>query len=200
MNDTTGSPSSDLPSGRFVLRIDPTLHATLREAASRAGVSLNEYCARKLADGGLAGSGPAWKAVERASAVLDDDLVGVAVYGSWARGETGDLSDVDVLVVVDADRPVTRGLYRRWDEEPVFWADPDSPAGEGRRVEPHFVHLPPSGEVPSGTWAEIALDGIVVFDPDLALSRRLVELRASILEGRVERHEVHGQPYWVEAR
>ena len=36
-------------SGRFVLRIDPGLHGALRKAARAAGVSLNEYCARKLA-------------------------------------------------------------------------------------------------------------------------------------------------------
>lgn len=192
--------SGDLPSGRFVLRIDPRLHATLREAAARSGLSLNEYCARKLAGGGLGGSGPAWKAVERASAVLGEDLQGVAVYGSWARGEAGDLSDIDVLLVVVGSRPITRDLYRHWDEEPLVWPDPGPDPQRRRRVEPHFVHLPPAGAVPSGTWAEVALDGIVVFDPDLVVSRRLVEFRASILGGDLERHEVHGQPYWVEAR
>lgn len=200
MSDTTSSGRRDLPSGRFVLRIDPTLHATLREAAARTDLSLNEYCARKLAGGGLGASGPGWRALERASAVLGDDLVGVAVYGSWARGEAADLSDVDVLIVVEGRRPITRDLYRLWDEKPVLWSAPDSDPEEGRRVEPHFVHLPPVGEVPSGTWAEVALDGIVLFDPDLAVSRRLVGLRASILGGDLVRREIHGQPYWVEAR
>jgi len=35
--------------GRFLLRISPGLHAALREAATAQGLSLNDYCARKLA-------------------------------------------------------------------------------------------------------------------------------------------------------
>ncbi len=191
MSDTTSSedPSRDLPSGRFLLRIDPGLHAALRTAADQADLSLNEYCARKLAGGGVGLADPGWQAVERAAAVVGGSLIGVAVYGSWARGEAMETSDVDVLVVVDASTPITRRLYRRWDEEPVRW--------EGRSVEPHFVHFPLSGSGPSGTWAEVALDGIVLFDRDLALSRRLVEFRKRILDGAVGRREIHGQPYWV---
>ena len=158
-------------------------------AAGQAGLTLNEYCARKLAGGGVGLGDPGWQAVERAAAVVGDSLAGVAVYGSWARGETTETSDVDVLVVVDSSTPITRGLYRRWDEEPVHW--------EGRRVEPHFVHPPLPGQTPTGTWAEVALDGIVLFDRDLGLSRRLVQLRKSILDGTMERREIHGQPYWV---
>lgn len=113
------------------------------------------------------------------------------MYGSWARGEAASGSDVDVLIVVDREVPVVRALYHRWDEEPVWW--------EGRRVEPHFVHLPAPGETPSGTWAEVAVDGIVLFDRDLTVSRRLVELRNRIAEGGLVRGEAHGQPYWMEA-
>jgi len=191
MNDTTPSEegSTDLPSGRFLLRIDPGLHAALRVAADQADLSLNEYCARKLAGGGVGMSDPSWQAVERATSVIGPALLGVAVYGSWARGESMETSDVDILVVLDSTTPVTRSLYRRWDEEPVRW--------DGRRVEPHFVHLPAAGHGPTGTWAEVALDGIVLFDRDLVLSRRLVEFRKMILDGSLERREIHGQPYWV---
>lgn len=132
---------------------------------------------------------PGWQAVERAAAVVGGALMGVAVYGSWARGEPMETSDVDVLVVVEPSTPITRGLYRRWDQEPVRW--------EGRSVEPHFVHLPPPGLGPTGTWAEVALDGIVLLDRDLVLSRRLVEFRSRILDGSMKRKEIHGQPYWV---
>jgi predicted nucleotidyltransferase len=190
--NTRDLPVDELPSGRFVLRLDPTLHAALREAAARADLSLNEYCARKLASGGIGLGAPGWHAVERAAAVLGRSLVGVAVYGSWARDEMAEGSDVDVLVVVEDATPITRELYRRWDEEPVRW--------QGRRVEPHFVNLPPAEALPSGTWAEVALDGIVLFDRDLTVSRCLVGLRKLILDGSLERREAHGQPYWVEAR
>jgi hypothetical protein len=132
---------------------------------------------------------PGWQAVERAAAVVGGALMGVAVYGSWARGEPMETSDVDVLVVVEPSTPITRGLYRRWDQEPVGW--------EGRSVEPHFVHLPPPGQWPTGTWAEVALDGIVLLDRNLVLSRRLVEFRRRVLDGSMKRREIHGQPYWV---
>lgn len=190
MHDTNEA-KGPRPSGRFVLRLDPRLHDVLRRAAAEAGLSLNEYCVRKLYSAGPGVSDPGWQAVERATATVEAGLVGVVVYGSWARGEAASGSDVDVLIVVDREVPVVRGLYRQWDEEPVSWG--------GRRVEPHFVHLPVPGETPSGTWAEVAVDGIVLFDRDLTVSRRLVELRSLIAEGGLVRREAHGQPYWMEA-
>ncbi len=188
MSDTKAV-DAELPSGRFVLRLDPRLHGTLRRAAAEAELSLNEYCMRALA-GSRGVAGPGWRAVERAAETVDAGLVGVVVYGSWARGEAVAGSDVDVLVVVDREVPVVRSLYRRWDEEPVWW--------EGWRVEPHFVHLPPVDERPSGTWAEVAIDGIVLFDRDLEVARALVRLRRLIVDGGLVRGEAHGQPYWME--
>lgn len=185
MSDTT------TPSGRFLLRIDPALHALLRDQAEAAGISLNELCARKLARPGIGTAGPAAEAVRRAASVTGGGLEGVLLFGSWARGEAGDRSDVDLLVVVAPHVAVERGLYRRWDDEPLRW--------EGRRVEPHFVHLPEPGARVTGLWAEAAVDGVVLFDPDLSLSRRLVEVRRRIVSRRLVRREVHGHPYWVEA-
>ena len=98
---------------------------------------------------------------------------------------------MDVLVVVQPTMRLTRGLYRRWDEEPVWWA--------GRSVEPHFVQLPAAGAAAGGLWAEVALDGIVVHERDYRLSRWLIQVRASILSGRMARRVVHGQAFWTEA-
>ncbi len=188
MNDTISSP---LPSGRFLLRIDPTLHALLRDEAEGSGLSLNEYCARRLAAPGLAVGGPAVEVVRRAVAVTEGHLRGLLVFGSWARNELTDDSDVDLLVVADGDVTVERGLYRRWDASPVRW--------HGLRVEPHFVHLPGPADRVTGLWAEAALDGVVLFDPDFSLSRHLVHVRKSIVTGVLIRREIHGHPYWVEA-
>jgi len=179
-----------LPSGRFVLRIDPCLHAALKDRAREAGVSLNEYCARALALPATHFQGPAAEAVGRAAGLVGDALLGVAVFGSWARQESGRGSDVDLLIIVEDGFAIGRGLYRRWDESPVFW--------EGHPVEPHFVHLPPSGTRLSGMWAEVAIDGVVIFERELVLSRRLVEFRQVIASGRLLRRRSHGQPYWVE--
>jgi predicted nucleotidyltransferase len=180
-------------SGRFVLRIDPGLHGALREAARAAGSSLNEYCARKLATPLASFDG--WEmtseAIRRAAQVVGGNLVGVVAFGSWARAELHAESDVDILVVVDDTLKLSRDLYLKWDEAPVRW--------QGRRVEPHFVHLPDPSRLPLGLWAEVAIDGIVLFSRDLLLPSLLVRVRHDIAAGRIIRRVVHGQSYWTDA-
>ena len=178
-------------SGRFVLRIEPGLHQALRAAARECGVSLNDYCARRLAaPANCCEAGDAARALQRAVVLLGDALVGVVAFGSWVRGEAGVTSDVDLLVVVDGRVALTREIYRRWDDAPVLW--------DGREVEPHFVHLPDAGAVTGGVWAEAAMDGVVLFERRLSVSRRLAAVRRHILSGRLVRRRVHGQPYWAE--
>lgn len=179
-------------SGRFVLRIDPGLHAALRKAANESGVSLNDYCARKLAApmGNVVALGGGTAAVERAAHLFGPRLIGVAAFGSWARGELSESSDVDLLVCVESSVALTRALYRRWDERPTTWNE--------RTLEPHFVHLPESEARLSSVWAEVALDGVVLFERDFHISSKLVQVRHEILSGRFVRRVVHGQPYWTE--
>jgi len=179
-------------SGRFLLRIEPQLHAALRDAARRAGLSLNELCARKLAAPQLeAGTpSPAAAALQRAAALLGSDLVAVAAIGSWARDESFAGSDVDLLIAVDPARGLTRELYREWDADPPRWGE--------REIDVHFAHLP-APEAPVGAiWAECAIDGIVLFERDFALSARLARIRRDIASGRLVRRTAHGQPYWSE--
>lgn len=130
-------------------------------------------------------------AVERAAAVAGASLLGVAVFGSWARGTLGDRSDVDLLIVLDGTVAVGRDLYRAWDRAPLSW--------DGHPVEPHFVQLPAPGAPLSSVWAEVAVDGTVLFERDFAVSRHLVGIRQAITAGRIVRRVIHGQPYWVEA-
>jgi len=179
------------PSGRFVLRLDPALHARLRDTAGRLDISLNEYCSRILAAPGSRALVPAGEVIQRLHARFGRNLAGVVVYGSWARGELVSTSDVDLLVVLSPDVPIRRSLYREWDD--------DDPRWDGRVVEPHFVHLAGVGGEISGTWAEAAVEGIVLLDPELTISRRLMGIRRRIAEGEIVRRLVHGQPYWVQA-
>lgn len=179
-------------SGRFVLRLPPALHAALQAAAREAGVSLNEYCLRRLTapSTGLGLGADAAGLLARAAALFGEALVGVVVYGSWARGEAVAESDVDVLVVVERQVALSRALYRTWDEAPVTW--------QGRRVDPHFVH--PLGERRlAGVWGEAAVDGVVLFERGLRISTDLARVRRDIAAGRLVRRLVHGQPYWTEA-
>jgi predicted nucleotidyltransferase len=179
-------------SGRFVLRIDSGLHAALRNAANESGVSLNDYCARKLAApvGNVVALGEGTAAIERAAHLFGPKLVGVAAFGSWAREELSESSDVDLLVCVESSVALTRALYRRWDEHPTTWNE--------RTLEPHFVHLPQSEARVGSVWAEVALDGVVLFERDFRISSKLVQVRHEILSGKIVRRIVHGQPYWTE--
>ena len=123
--------------------------------------------------------------------MFGEHLVAVAVFGSWVRREAVAGSDVDVLVVVDPEVPITRRLYRLWDEGPIAWA--------GRPTEPHFLQLPAPGTVVAGLWAEVALDPVVLFERGLALSAHLARVRRDIVAGRIVRRMAHGQPYWTKA-
>ncbi|KPK56746.1 MAG: hypothetical protein AMS21_12540 [Gemmatimonas sp. SG8_38_2] len=131
------------------------------------------------------------QAVRRAAQVVGEELISVVAFGSWAREELHEHSDVDILVVVDESLELSRDLYLRWDEAPITW--------RGRRVEPHFVHLPDPARMPLGLWSEVAIDGIVLFTRDLQLPSLLVRLRHDIAAGRIVRRVVHGQSYWTAA-
>ena len=178
-------------SGRFVLRMEPALHAVLQDAARASGLSLNTYCVRQLeaAALGVASDTEATSLVAHARAVAGDALSAIVLHGSWVRGEATQDSDVDVLIVVDRSLMLSLDLYRAWDAQAMAW--------RGRRVDAHFVYLG-SGREPSGLWAELAVDGIVLFERDWELSAHLARIRRTIAAGRLVRRVVHGQPYWTE--
>ena len=49
----------------------------------------------------------------------------------------------------------------------------------------------------SGFWAEVALDGLVLFERELVVSRRLAAVRRRVLRGELFRRVAGGHPYWV---
>jgi hypothetical protein len=187
------SSASARVSGRFLLRIEPGLHARLQAAARALGLSLNEFCGRRLGVPGPAvlmhpGAGAA---VERALAQFGEALDGLIVYGSFARGDATDQSDVDLLVVVDPAVGLTRALYREWDARPITWA--------GRHVDPHFTHIPRDRRTAPGSWCEAAIDGVVLWERAGIVTRQLAAVRGDIAAGRLVKRTAHGQPYWTVA-
>lgn len=86
--------------------------------------------------------------------------------------------------------PRLHGLLRREWEAGV-------PPWDGRDVDLHFVHLPDPAAAVSGSWAEAAVCGIVLYDRDLVVSRRLIAIRGRIASGELVRRMAQGQPYWI---
>jgi len=174
------------------MRFPPAVHQRLVAAARADGLSLNEYCVRRLArpDTAAAPGEDAARLLARAEAVAPGQVIGIVLYGSWARGEASAASDVGALIVVETALPLSRALYRLWDAAPVQWQE--------RRVDAHFVHPPADATRPGSVWAEVAVDGQVVHDGGGRIAVILAAVRGAIADGRLLRRRAHGQPYWTE--
>ena len=182
------------PSGKFVLRLPSKLHGSLKNIAAQKGVSLNELCRRivesyvvglQVGEGSSTEDGQhRWLDVLRK--LPAGSILGVILFGSTARGESHSSSDIDLLIVLTADLPVTRSLYALWDENLIE-----------ERYSPHFVHLPESISTAGSLWFEAALDGIVLNEQGRSISRFLGRIRRKIASGGLERKIAYGQPYWI---
>ena len=180
-------------SGRFVLRTSPEIHASAKRRAAQLDISLNELCLRAVEayltqdrtiedlDSYVESS-----LVSRAKQHMGNNLEGLLLFGSTARGESRDGSDVDLLIVVSPDLTLTRQLYTRWDRE--FTEE---------RLSPHFTHLPLSLEHAGSIWFEVAVDGILLFERERNITRFLSEIRRAIATGHLVRKAAYGQPYWL---
>jgi len=190
-------------SGRFVLRIDPALHEQLRRVAEREDCSLNQLCGDLLRkallsgtpvrnSGGIAGTWVPSALIHTVVGSLGNQLEGVVLFGSAARGQMWPQSDIDLLLVLRPDVPITRELYSKWET-----AIGPSTKPMGRRVSPHFVALPRDARRAGGLWFEVALDGVILWDPQLRVAQMLSSLRQEMAKGAMVRRFAHGHPYWV---
>ena len=176
---------------RFLLRLPARLHRELADRARRLGLSLNEYCVRRLSSPEApVVRVPQFSAVvDHARQVAGDTLIGLILHGSWTRGEARATSDIDVLVVLDRAVPLSRALYRQWDATPVVL--------DGRAVDIHFLHLPPDAARAGAVWCEAAVEGRILLDRDGRVEDTLLAIRREIADGRLVRKQSHGQPYWT---
>jgi predicted nucleotidyltransferase len=187
----------------LILRVPASLHRRLKQEARWAETSLNRYCAGLLS-GRTSGSMtshldplPAPAASLRAESLpglsdnvletLGEKIDGLVLFGSLARGQETAGSDVDLLIVLDESVAVERDVYSRWQFGKF----------DGREIAPLFVKIPADPGRVGGLWLEVALDGIVLFDRCLRVSRFLSQVRNLIAGGRVKRMVTHGHPYWV---
>jgi len=179
------------------LRLPRQLHLRLKQEAQRSGKSLNQLCVEVLSKNVsetpavMVSSGEELLGISLGELAVQwpHPVEGIVLFGSVARGEKWDTSDVDLLIVFKKGVELTRDLYDHWDRVA------GSVAGS-RILSPALAVLPSELEDAGSLWYEVALDGIVLWDAALEVSAFLAQLRRRIAEGLVVRRYSHGQPYW----
>lgn len=172
-----------LPSGKFVLRISPELHAAFQEEATTLNFSLNELLISKLTgkSKNLSQSDEILTKVQKNWSPL-----AIIQFGSSVRGDSTASSDIDWLIVLDSSIAITRSLYTDWDTKI-----------QNSKISPQFVHLPLDIRNAGGLWLEVALEGQIITLRDSEAKQVIYELKNLISMGYYQRKWSHGHPYWV---
>jgi predicted nucleotidyltransferase len=178
-----------MASGVFVARVGPELHRRLKADAQHQGRSLNELCLKRLQLPAVLEYLPPSLATAASTVIASfgSEVMGLVVFGSFARQEATDASDIDLLVVFKSGAVINRGRYTQLEKQ--------SPIDE--KIETHLVSLPAFADRVSGLWAEVSLDGVIIFDRDFSVHRYLTHVRRLIAEEKVTRRRAHGQNYWI---
>jgi predicted nucleotidyltransferase len=181
------------------------LHAKLKQEAADRGISLNQACIARLernqsllTDLGTKAAAADLIIPEFLSAIVrqwPDELVGLILFGSAARGDATEDSDIDLLLVMTPEVKIARDLYRLWDD----FCDAHFGTRDYDNISPHFVNLPGGVQEAGGLWYEVAIEGMVLWESDPKVSRFLRSVRAAMGQGKIRRRMVHGSPYWVKS-
>lgn len=160
--------------------------------SSSKKLSLNQLCVILLHRGlnaKDAGNFPELNpVVKKLKAKFGDKLIGVVLFGSQATGEATASSDIDILIVLDKEIPLTRSLYTWWSDT-ISWTD-----GE---LNPHFVNCPHDASSAGGLWFEVALSGKIVYQKKSSIEQLFIKLNEYIADGNIRRYISNGHPYWV---
>jgi predicted nucleotidyltransferase len=181
-------------SGKFVLRLDSDLHGRLYREAQATGLSLNQYCVRKLR-GGLSSDRYAQLGMDReflnsVVGALPARPLALILFGSFARGNYTASSDIDLLIVFDGDVRPTRSLYRDLESRLDL-------TRLSHPFSPHLVSLPERADDCGSLWFEVALEGVVLWEEGSRVSAFLREVRGAVSSGEIRRKTVYGHPYWL---
>jgi predicted nucleotidyltransferase len=159
----------------------------LKRQAELSNTSINALCSEFLQRAlSPKFQSNAW--AEKLQAHYGDKLLGLALFGSVARGTERESSDIDLLIVLSDARPIESKLYREWDDafdDKIF-----------KNVSPHFVHIAKDSRNVGSLWLEVAIEGKVLFDPQSIVETHLRGIRSLIAEGHFSRSVFQGVPYW----
>jgi predicted nucleotidyltransferase len=194
-------------SGKFVLRISPSLHQTLREISAKSNSSLNMVCEKILSSSisqerqsiaflkVVAIAEPLLEAIIRAARRnWGGELLGIVLFGSAVRQEEREDSDTDLLLVLQPEVSVSRKYYEEWNQI-VDQIQPQRP--QLSKISPHFAHLPKDLIKIGGLWCEVAIEGIILWQRGNEVQHTLINIRHIISEGKIQRKYSHGHPYWI---
>lgn len=172
---------------RILLRLPTHLHEAVKARADAARTSINSLLEHYIARGlqgpndDLADS----EILNLAKREFGTKFLGLLLFGSQARGDVHDMSDTDILMVVDDSITIDRALYRLWDQRM-----PDD-------VSLQIAHLPANPRDAGSLWLECALDARILHDPTGRIADFLAQAREYITSGNVVRKTTHGQGFWV---
>jgi predicted nucleotidyltransferase len=170
----------------FLVRLPLNIYEMAKVDADSRNISLNAF-SKQAISAGLSFPESFIQIQSLLRSLYPEQVVSILIFGSTARGDAFESSDVDVLLVLDSKIPIDRDLYTRIDKIKL----------NGKEVSVSIVHLPIDVKNVGSLWLEVALDGIVLYDPDLKVSQFLTLVRQYILSGSVERKSSYGVPYWT---
>jgi hypothetical protein len=130
------------------------------------------------------------QAVERLRAALGGDLIAVVLYGSQARGDAREASDLDLLVIAQGlpERWYERSIYLRGPLRDIRGSPPFSVLGKTpAEFEGHFPSL----------YLDIGLDGQILYDREGYAAGKLRRIREIINEAGLVRERSNGAMKWV---
>lgn len=176
------------------MRVPPQLHKRLSDMAKSQKLSLNQVCLYLINNGfNLPEKNALLKKLQTATKKINthfgNNLLGIVLFGSKARGDSSDSSDIDLLLILDKNIPITRSLYSWWDSSNLWQED--------EQLSPHFVSLPEDLDKVSGLWLEVAVEGKILYQKNNIVDKLFLKLKELINNGSIRRYISNGHPYWV---